>query len=235
VTSINAFLDALPRSRLRRLEREVPAYRALGIAGFYGAVIATLAGGLLTGRSLLVLAILALVCAVSFFLYAHVRRWIVGQERIVLLEHVWFALAACALVLWSLKEPIAGYLDIVSAGMCVFLAAGRAGCTLVGCCYGRPASVGIVYGESCALDGFPHDMVGVRLFPVPAIEMAGLLLIGLAGMLALPHARPGLVLIWFLAAYSIMRGGWQWPKWRPFSGGQKAVRTTGCASSCSSA
>jgi len=205
--SLNEFLDSLPRTRLGQLGREVPTYRALGIVGFYGALGVTLAGGLLTGRSLLLLAILALVSAASFFVYAYVRRWIAGQESLVFLEHVWFALAACAVVLWRLRESIAGYLDIVSVGMCVFLAAGRAGCTLVGCCYGRPASVGIVYGEACAQEGFPLDLVGLRLLPVAAMEMIGLLAIGAAGMFALPYARPGAVLAWFLAAYAILRFG----------------------------
>jgi prolipoprotein diacylglyceryltransferase len=207
VTSINAFLDALPRPRLQRLGRDVPTYRALGVAGYYGALLLILAGGLLTGRSLLVLAILALVSGVSFFVYAHVRRWITGQERIVLLEHVWFALAASAAVLWILHEPVAAYLDIESVGICLFLAAGRAGCTLVGCCYGQPASIGIAYGEAAALDGFPRDLVGVRLFPVQTVEMVGLLVIGTGGMFALRYAHPGTVVVWFLAAYAILRFG----------------------------
>jgi len=207
VISINAFFDALPRPRLQRLGRDVPTYRVSGVAGYYGALLVILAGGLLTGRSLLVLAILALVSGLSFFVYAHVRRWITGQERIVLLEHVWFALAASAAVLRILHEPVAAYLDIESVGMCLFLAAGRAGCTLVGCCYGQPASIGIVYGEAAAQDGFPRDLVGVRLFPVQTVEMLGLLVIGASGMLALRYAHPGTVVVWFLAAYAILRFG----------------------------
>jgi len=207
VTSINGFLDALPRPRLQRLGRDVPTYRALGVAGYYGALIVILAGGLMTGRSLLMLAILALVSGVSFFVYAYLRRWITGQERIVLLEHVWFALAASVAMLRILHEPVAAYLDIESVGMCLFLAAGRAGCTLVGCCYGRPASIGIVYGEAAALDGFPLDLVGVRLFPVQTVEMIGLLVIGTGGMFALRYAHPGTVVVWFLAAYAILRFG----------------------------
>src|SRR5712691_11033590 len=106
VTSLNAILDTLPRARLQRFGRAVPTYRGLGIVGFYGALIVTLAAGFLTSRSLLVLAILSLVCAASFFVYAYVRRLITGQERIVLLEHVWFALALSALTLWSRRMPV---------------------------------------------------------------------------------------------------------------------------------
>jgi prolipoprotein diacylglyceryltransferase len=205
--SLNALLDSLPRTRLGRWGRETPAYQGLGIAGFYGALIVVFAGGLLAGRSLLVLAGLALVCALSFFAYTYLRRWITGQERLVLLEHVWFALAASAATLWALREPSAPYLDIVAAGMCFFLAAGRAACTLVGCCHGRPASLGIVYGDECAADGFPRHLVGVRLLPVPAIEMFGLVGIGASGLAALPFARPGLVFAWFLLSYAVLRFG----------------------------
>jgi hypothetical protein len=205
--SLNRFLDALPRTRLGCLGREVPAFRTCGVVGFYLAVLVNFAGGLLTERSLLVLAGLALVCALSFFAYTYLRKWITGHESLVLLEHVWFALACSALTLGALGEPVLPYLDVVSVALCVFLAAGRVGCTLVGCCHGRPSSIGITYGETCARDGFARHLVGVRLFPVPAIEGAGLIVIGLTGLVALPLAQPGKVFVWFLLAYSVMRFG----------------------------
>ena len=205
--SLNRLLDLLPRTRLGCSGRESPTYRACGVAGFYCAVIAALGGGLLAGRSLLVIALLALVCGLSFYVYAYLRMWIVRREVIVLLEHVWFAFACVALTLWALREPVLPYLDVVSAALCFFLAAGRVGCTLVGCCHGHPSSFGVVYNEECARDGFPRHLVGVRLFPVPAIEAAGLFTIGVIGMIALPLAQPGRVFAWFLLAYSVMRFG----------------------------
>lgn len=76
--------------------REVPTFRTCGITGFYVALLVLFAGGLITGRSLLVLAVLALVSGLSFFVYTYLRMWITGREELVLLEHVWFALATLA-------------------------------------------------------------------------------------------------------------------------------------------
>jgi len=204
---VNNTLDRLPRPTLGRAGREVPTFRTCGIIGFYAALVVTMGGGLLAGRSLLVLAVLAAVCACSFFVWAFLRRWASGGERLILLEHVWFAEACAAAVLWALGLPILAYLDVLAVGLTVFLAAGRTGCLLVGCCHGRPSSVGIRYGEDCASDGFPRWLVGIRLFPVQAVEAAGLLLIGLVGLVALPFADPGAVFTWFLVAYAIMRFG----------------------------
>lgn len=205
--AVNRLLDALPRTRFGRWSREVPAFRTLGVAGFYTAVALTLAGGLLTGRSLLVLAVVCVVCALSFFVYVYVRLWITGRETMVLLDQVWFAEACVAATLWALREPVLPYMDVVAVAMCFFLVAGRTGCLLVGCCHGRPSAVGIVYGEEHAREGFPRHLVGVRLFPVQAIEAAGLALIGLTGLVALPFAAHGRVFLWFLCGYGVLRFG----------------------------
>jgi prolipoprotein diacylglyceryltransferase len=207
IRSLNQCLDQLPRPRLGCLGREAPAFRTCGFTGFYVALLVLFGGGLLAGRSLLVLAALALVSALSFYAYTYLRMWITGQETLVLLEHVWFALASNAAALWAMGEPLLPYLDVVSVALCPFLAAGRIGCTLVGCCRGRPSSLGITYDEACARDGFPHHLVGVRLFPVAAIEALGLLVIGMSGLIALPLAQPGKVLAWYLLAYSVLRFG----------------------------
>ncbi len=203
---LNALFDALPRTTVGALTREAPAFRSCGIAGYYLAVAATLAAALLGGRSLLVAAVLAAVSAFSFFAYALVRKRVRGREELVLLEHVWFTLACTAAAARWLGGP-AGALDPVAVGLAFFLAFGRLGCTLVGCCHGRPSSVGLVYDERHASDGFPSHLVGVRLFPVQPLESAGLLVIGATGLAAMPFARPGMVLVWFLIAYATLRFG----------------------------
>ncbi len=207
LSAVNAFLDALPRTRVGTAHRPVPAFRTCGITGFYVALITLFAGGLLTGRSLVVLTVIALVSALSFFVYTHLRKWIVGREELVLLEHVWFAFACNAGALVLLGQPLLPYLDLFSVALCPFLAAGRVGCTLVGCCHGLPSSFGIKYTEDCAADGFPRHLVGIRLFPAPTLEGIGIVVIGLAGLIALPFSAPGRVFAWFLLAYAILRFG----------------------------
>jgi hypothetical protein len=204
---VNRFLATFPRTTFGHLSREVPAMRTVGVAGYYVAVATTLAGGLLTGRSLLVIAVVCLVCALSFFAYVYVRLWITGRETMVLLDQVWFAEVCVALTLAALGEPVLPYMDIVAVAMCFFLVAGRVGCLMAGCCHGRPSSVGIVYGEEHARAGFPRHLAGVRLFPVQGIEAAGLACIGLSGLVALPVAAPGRVFLWFLCGYGVLRFG----------------------------
>jgi hypothetical protein len=197
--SANELLDRLPRTRVGRLGREAPAFRVCGEAGFHAALVALLAAGLVRGLSLAALAVVALVCAASFFAWAMARRAVAGREALVLLEHVWLALACSALVLWALGEPVLASLDAVAVALPVFLAGGRVGCLLAGCCHGRPSSVGIVYPGGA--------LAGVRVFPVALLEAAALVVIAAGGFAALPFAPAGAVLTWYLAAYGVVRFG----------------------------
>lgn len=207
--STNDLLGALPRVWLDVSNRRVPAFRSGGIAGFYLAVIATLGAGFLSGRSVLLLAACSALCAFSFFAYALARKWITGRERLVLLEQVWFTELVCFGFLTALGVPPLAYLDAIAVGLCFFLAGGRAGCTLAGCCHGRPSSVGLIYGEEHVAHGFPEHLRGVRLFPVQILEGLSLLVIGFIGLAAIAFATPGTVFVWFLIAYAVMRFGFE--------------------------
>jgi hypothetical protein len=199
----NDLLDELPGVRFGR--GATPVFKSLGFAGYYAALIATLGGGLLAQRSLPALALVALTCAGSFYAWAHLRRRFVGREQLVLFEHVWFALAASAGVLRLLDQPVLAHLDVVAVALCFFLAFGRVGCLLVGCCHGRPAPLGVCYGEQQVRDGLPAHLEGVRLFPVAAVEALGLVAIGVVGLVALAIADAGAVLAWFLGGYAVLR------------------------------
>lgn len=207
MTAFNDCLDALPRTRVGSLAREQPVYRVCGVAGFYVAVVVLMGGGLVAGRSPLVLAAVAGVCGLSFYGWTHGRRALTGRETIVALEHVWIALGCAAAVVWLLGEPVLASLDVVVPALATFLAAGRIGCLLVGCCHGRPSSVGIRYGDEAVRDGFPAHLAGIRLFPVQAVEALALTAVGAAGLAALPWAPEGSVLTWFLLAYAVIRFG----------------------------
>lgn len=207
VTAINDWLDRLPRARFGARSREVPAFRTIGVAGFYLAVLVTMGSGLAAGKSPVVLAVVSVACGLSFFVWALVRRAVIGRESFVLLEHVWFALAWAAVVVVALGEPVLAYLDVVALGLCAFLGVGRIGCLVVGCCHGQPSIVGIRYGPELVDDGLPSWLVGVRLFPVQLVEAVGIGAIGLVGLVLLPFASEGTVFTWFLVAYAVLRFG----------------------------
>src|SRR5574341_964843 len=178
--SLNGFFDAIPRTHLFRYHGNWPAYRTCGVVGFYFAVPAALAAGLLTGSALWVVLVLSASAALSFFLYAHLRRRIAGRECIVALEHVWFALLAMAAALAALRQPVLPYLDVTAPALAIFVAFGRLGCTFAGCCHGVPSTIGIAYP-----DGVNRRFDGIRLFPVAALEMLALLAIAFTCFLAL--------------------------------------------------
>lgn len=204
---LNAGFDALPCTRFYSLVHSVPAFRSCGWLGFYLAFILELSVGVMGGRAVPVLVLLGLVSGASFFVYAHLRRWLTRREELVLLEHVWFALLCCAGVLQLLGEPVLAHLDPVAAGLAIFLACGRVGCFLVGCCHGLPAGLGVRYPHAHAEDGFPAHLTSVRLFPVQLVEALGLLLIGLTAAGCVIAASPGTALWLFLVAYAVMRFG----------------------------
>lgn len=207
VAALNRRLDALPRTRVGLASRAVPAFRTCGVAGFYVGVGTSLGAALLAGRELLPVAALGVVCAFAFFAYVYVRKWITGREQLVLLEQVWTAEVFCALALEAMRLPVLPYLDVIAPGMAFFLAAGRVGCLLAGCCHGRPSLFGVTYGTEHEAHGFPRHLVGIRVFPVQAVEAAGLAVIGATGLAALPVAAPGRVFAWFLAGYAVLRFG----------------------------
>jgi prolipoprotein diacylglyceryltransferase len=207
IDRVNQILDALPRTRVFRRGREAPAFRSCGVVGFYLAVVVTLATGLARERSLAVLAALAAVCGLSFFAYALARRRITGTERLVLLEQVWFALACSTGALLVSGEPPLGYLDAVVCGLAFFLAAGRLGCSMVGCCHGFPSSIGFRYGPGHVRDGLPAPWAGVRLFPVQLIELAALVAIGSGSVLFALLGPDGAALCFFLTSYGVIRFG----------------------------
>jgi hypothetical protein len=171
----------------------------MGVLGYHLAVAVIVLDALAADRPVSVALGVALVCGASFFAWAFVRMWVTGAENIVLLEHVWVACAAASGYLVAAGEPVWPWLDVVSVALAVFLACGRAGCLLVGCCHGFPSGIGIVYTRAT------HPLRGVRLFPLPAVEILGLLALAVAGQCLLGGSRPGTVCLMLAGGYAILR------------------------------
>ena len=99
---------------------------------------------------------------------------------------------------------------------------------MVGCCHGRPHHWGVRYSEEHAAEGFPSCYVGVRLFPVQALEGLVVALIVIAGSVLFLEGRPaGTVLSTYVVSYSVariwleeLRGDGARPYWGRFSEAQ---------------
>jgi hypothetical protein len=202
---LNLVFDVIPRVEVRWSGRPQPAFRTCGTVGFGAAVVVAVSAAWLGGRSMPALAQAIGVAVLSFFAWALLRRAITGVERLVLLEHVWIALLSVAITLRVQGLPVAATLDPFCAGLAFFLAGGRAGCTLVGCCHGHPSTIGMRYPRGHAKEGFPDYLVGIRLFPVQLLEFAGLLMIGVTTFMIVPFAAAGCALLWYLFSYALLR------------------------------
>jgi hypothetical protein len=198
VNRLNAWLDSLPREYVWSSGRAVPAFRTCGIVGYHVAVALTLIGAALLDRPLTVALGMSLVCGLSFFAWAMLRRLVTGRETLVLLEHVWVAVACAAAYVAVIGEPVWPWLDVLAVALAAFLAAGRVGCTLAGCCHGYPSPVGIVYRDA-------HPYRGIRLFPVQAIEAIALGAVCVGGLIELGHLRAGTVALTVAALYALIR------------------------------
>jgi hypothetical protein len=158
------------------------------------------------GRSLLVMLAVVATAVATFLALAMLTKVITGRETLTYYHHQVAVLATATLLLAVAGQPILPYLDQTILGVGLFLAGGRIGCLLVGCCHGRPASWGVRYGEAHAAAGFPVYLVGVRLLPVQVAESLWVLAVVAAGTaLMLAGAAPGVALAWYISAYAVGR------------------------------
>ncbi len=200
---LNRVLEGLPRLTVDVGHRRLPVFRSLGVLGFQVAVVVVVLGSLRTAVPLAVALGICATAGASFFAWGLLRRAVTRRERLVLIEYVWVGVASVAGFVVVAGVPLAEGLDLMAVALCPFLAAGRVGCALAGCCHGVPAGVGLVYGHA---HGLSARLTGVRLLPVQLVEAAGLLGIGAVGF-GLLGGTPGRATVWFLAAYAALRFG----------------------------
>jgi len=186
---INARLDALPGPMTWVGGRSVAAFRVAGVTGFWIALLVVTGGAVLSGHSPVVGLGLVVACTAGSVLWASLRRLATGREDLVQLEYVWLCPAVATGLLVVLGEPLAPWLDLVAIGLVCFLAAGRVGCLLAGCCHGHPSEVGTLVDDPAPARGWP----AVRVFPVPLLEAGCLAAVVPLAVVALSLARSGAV------------------------------------------
>jgi hypothetical protein len=129
-----------------------------------------------------------------------------GEERIIYYHHEIAVMATTAALLKLLHQPVTRYLEVTLLGIGMFLSCGRVGCLMVGCCHGRPARWGIRYRQEHAAAGFAPYLVGIRLFPIQAVESLWVLCVVAVGSSFVWMGRPpGTVLAWYTIAYGTGR------------------------------
>jgi hypothetical protein len=198
------------------------------ICGLVGLVLAVITAQTLTthiGLRSAVLVAIAAAAIVTFLVLVMAMRLITGEERIIYYHHEIGVIVVVALLLCVLRQPLLPYLDITILGIGTFLALGRIGCLLVGCCHGRPWRWGVRYGQEHAAAGFPAYLVGVRLFPIQAVESLWVLCTVAIGTFFVWKGNPaGTTLAWYVVVYDagrfcfeFARGDADRPYWLGFS------------------
>ena len=129
-----------------------------------------------------------------------------GIDGFVFYRDVICIFTVVALTLRWLHQPVLPYLDVTIAGAGLFHAWGRIGCLLSGCCYGRPSRVGVRYTYAHAEMGFPMQLIGVRLFPIQALESAWILCLASgAALIVVRHSQTGTAFASYVGGYALGR------------------------------
>lgn len=194
------------RPRLVIAGRSVSSFHVCGVTGLLLGTSLALTLASYTGLSHAVVVVLLASGVLTFLALAMATKVVTGRESLVYYHHEIAILSVAAALLAALGLPVLPYLDVTALGLGVFLACGRCGCLLVGCCHGKPYRWGVRYSAEHAADGFPHCYVGARLFPVQALEAMFVALVVSVGAIAMLLGRPaGNAWSWYVVSYSTAR------------------------------
>src|SRR5215467_6093505 len=146
------------------------AFRVCCSSGLVAGILLSMAVAAHLGLSSWVMAAVVMAGVCVLLGTGMVAKILTGEESFVYLREMIPIFASIAGILHLIHYPVLAYLDVTILCGGAFLAFGRLGCLSVGCCHGRPSRWGVRYGQSHAECGFPPHYVGVRLFPIQAVE-----------------------------------------------------------------
>src|ERR1035438_7817740 len=186
------WLDRLARPGIRLFGKTRPSFQVCGVAGLCLAVFMSLVLVERRGLSPWILAAIAVAAVSTFLSLAMLTKIVTGAETLVYYHHEIAVISVAAVLLSVLHRPVLPYLDVTALGLGLFLACGRIGCFMVGCCHGRPHRLGVQYTPAHAHAGFTACYVGARLLPVQLFESLWVLAVTSIGIVLLWNgARPG--------------------------------------------
>jgi hypothetical protein len=178
--------------------RSLPAYAVLLITGIVAAFAWSMVLIALAGLSVNVGFALTGSILIGCLGFVLAVRVLTGDERLVFYHYLLVGSSAALGTLWLANVPLLPYLDIVACLVAVLTGFGRLGCLMAGCCHGRPWRHGVVYTASHAADGFPSQLVGIRLVPVQAMESAwSFVVAAVCSTVVLRADTPGMALALF--------------------------------------
>ncbi len=204
--AINRIFDRAVHPRLRVGRRSWSRYMVCGYTGLALAIALAMGLATATGLSRWLIAGNVLAAVVAYLLVANVTRLVTGEKQLTYYHHEVAVLALVAGLDRLSGQPVLPYLDISIVAVGMFLACGRVGCLMSGCCHGRPWPWGVRYGDEHARAGYRRAFMDARLFPVQALESALVLAIVTAGSaLVLGNAEAGAALSLYVAGYGAGR------------------------------
>ena len=190
---------------LRWAGRSVPIFRLTALAGTAAAVTLAVWQASVLGGSPLVQLALCCAAVLTFLTLVFVTKAIAGGEILVYYHHEIAVLAVTAALCAAFGLTAGHHLDATALGLGACLAFGRVGCVAAGCCHGRPAAHGIVYGEHYARE-LPVWLLGRRLVPVQLIEAGCVVLLVAVGCVAIADSQvPGAAFVWYVEGYAVVR------------------------------
>lgn len=199
-------VDRLARTRLQLFGWGLPAFQVCGYTGLAFAIVLDLFIAGKIGLSIWLISALMISSMATFLVIALATKIITGEEQLIYYHQEIAILLVCASLVRLLHRPVLPYIDVIILGVGTFLAFGRIGCLMVGCCHGRPHPWGIRYGHEHAEEGFAKYLVGVRLFPIQAVESVFVFFVVIAGALAVFNGRPsGTAFAFYTIGYGFVR------------------------------
>jgi hypothetical protein len=182
------------------------AFTVCGLAGLAVAILLSMATAVHLDLSAMIVGMMGVASFATLLAMGMLAKLLTGSETLIYYRGIVAICVVDGALLRILHQPVLRYLDIAVLGVGVFLAFGRVGCLLVGCCHGRPATWGICYGEQHARCGFPSHYVGVRLFPIQLVESLFVFcLVALGTHQAWVGAKPGRVFSVYIVGYAVVR------------------------------
>ncbi len=203
---INSFFDNFPRTHVYLFGYTLSAFQTAGYVGLAAAVMLILILTAIQNLPFDITLIIIFFAITTFFVLNKIIQVITGDERMVNYHHQILVAIVTTITLKLLNQPVLPFLEITMLSVGLFIAFGRIGCLMVGCCHGYPCRIGICYNTNHLETGLAPYFIGTRLFPIQAVESLGLFLIVCIGcFLVVTSESPGYGLMWYVTSYSILR------------------------------